>query len=44
MVQDNFQEEPDFMKYIKNLNINYVNNEYLKDHFAEEEEDVAAGL
>jgi hypothetical protein len=26
------------MKYIKNMNINYVNNEYLKEHFAEEDE------
>ena len=33
------QEEPDFMKYIKNMNIDFVNNEYLQDHFAEEEED-----
>ena len=31
-------EEPDFMKYIKNMNINYVNNDYLQEHFAEEEE------
>ena len=31
-------EEPAFMKYIKNMNINYVNNEYLKEHFAEEDE------
>ncbi len=26
------------MKYIKNMNINYINKEYLDDHFAEEEE------
>ena len=26
------------MKYIKNMNINYVNDDYLKEHFAEEEE------
>ena len=26
------------MKYIKNMNINYVNNDYLQEHFAEEEE------
>ena len=31
------KEEPDFMRYIKNMNINYVNNEYLQEHFAEEE-------
>lgn len=34
------QEEPDFMKYIKNMNINYVNDDYLKEHFAEEEDGV----
>ncbi len=33
-----YEEEPDFMKYIKNQNIHYVNNEYLQDHFAEEED------
>jgi hypothetical protein len=33
------QEEPDFMKYIRNMNLNYVNNDYLKEHFAEEEPD-----
>ena len=26
------------MKYIKNMNINYVAQDYLQDHFAEEEE------
>lgn len=31
-------DEPDFMKYIKNMNINYVNNEYLMDHFNEEDD------
>jgi hypothetical protein len=31
-------EEPDFMKYIKNMNVNYVNKDYLQEHFAEEEE------
>jgi hypothetical protein len=31
------EEEPDFMKYIKNMNLNYVNTDYLKEHFAEEE-------
>jgi hypothetical protein len=31
-------KEPDFMKYIKNMNIDYDNNEYLKEHFAEEDE------
>ena len=25
------------MRYIKNMNINYVNNDYLQEHFAEEE-------
>lgn len=26
------------MKYIKNMNVNFVNNDYLKEHFAEEDE------
>ena len=30
-------EEPDFMKYIKNMNMNYINTDYLKEHFAEED-------
>lgn len=25
------------MKYIKNMNVNFVNNDYLKEHFAEDE-------
>jgi hypothetical protein len=37
-MKDKQLEEPDFMKYIKNMNINYVNNDYLKEHFAEEDE------
>ena len=27
------EQEPDFMRYIKNMNVNYVNNEYIKGHF-----------
>ena len=34
---DQAQVEPDFMRYIKNMNINYVNHGYLEDHFAEED-------
>ena len=34
---DQVKEEPDFMRYIKNMNINYVNHDYLQEHFAEEE-------
>jgi len=30
-------EEPDFMKYIKNMNIDFVNTDYLKEHFSEED-------
>lgn len=39
MVKDESKEseEPAFMKYIKNMDMNYVNNEYLQDHFAEED-------
>jgi len=25
------------MKYIKNMNVNFVNADYLKEHFAEED-------
>jgi hypothetical protein len=25
------------MKYIKNMNVNYVNTDYLKEHFSEED-------
>ena len=25
------------MKYIKNMNVNFVNNDYLKEHFSEDE-------
>ena len=27
------------MKFIKNQNLNYINNDYLKEHFAEEDDD-----
>lgn len=34
---DQPKDEPDFMRYIKNMNINYVNHDYLQEHFAEED-------
>lgn len=34
-------KEPYFMQYIKNMDVNYVNNEYLKEHFQNEEEEKA---
>jgi hypothetical protein len=32
------------MKYIKNMNINYVNNEYLKEHFEDDEDGAGKDL